>query len=213
MAARIVVEAEAVDRLAELSLDVDLIEKVVRRAEAEAATCTAFDPPMMGGLMRYGRSTRFLREELVPAGWDFDNPRNFCRTIHPSRAFAVVATSGDENTGNSELTPATKNPKGYATIEAVAVNEQLAFDFPDFDFGVASKDTEQLVTWFLLYHVFDDEIRAELSQPSQMNGGTITEWAERIILPSFPRDDDALPAEQAPDGDDQGEYVVEVNRR
>jgi hypothetical protein len=83
MAARVRAEGEAVDRLAELGLTVELIERVVRRADAEASICTALDPPIMEGLTRWGRTNRFLREELLPVGWRFDNPRNLPRTIHP----------------------------------------------------------------------------------------------------------------------------------
>ena len=207
------VEDEALRRLSELGLSVEIIERVLRRAEAEAATCTAFDPPIMAGFMRYGRSIRFLREELVPAGWDFDSPRNFCRTIHPSRKLAVVATSGDEGTGDPELTPTTKYPKGYATAHAVETNGQLALDFPDFPVEEEAADAEQLSTWFLLYRVTDDEFRAEISLPNAMVGGSISDWLERIILPAFPRDDDALAPITAPDEGDEGRYVVEVNRR
>jgi hypothetical protein len=207
------VEGEALDRLAELGLSVEIIEKALRRAEAEAATCTAFDPPIMAGFMRYGRTIRFLREDLVPAGWDFDNPRNFCRTIHPSRKFAVVATSGDEGTGIPKLTPTTKYPKGYATVQAVETNGQLALDFPGIEVEEKVSEVAQLATWFLLYRVTEDEIRAEVSLPNGMVGGNITDWLERIILPAFPRDDDGLATVTVPDDDDLGEYVVEVNRR
>lgn len=213
MSARVIVEGGSLERLAELGLSVEIIERALRRAEAEAATCTAFDPPMMAGCMRYGRTTRFLREDLVPAGWDFDNPRNFCRTIHPNRKFAVVATSGDEGTGNPKLTPTTKYPKGYATVHAVETNGQLALDFPGFAVDEEVADVEQLSTWFLLYRVTDEEFRAEISLPSVMVGGSITDWLERIILPAFPREDTALAAIIAPDDDDDGRYVVEVNRR
>ena len=213
MSVQVRVEDDAQIRLAELGLSMEIIERVLRRAEAEAATCTAFDPPIMAGFIRYGRTIRFLREELVPAGWEVDNPRNFCRTIDPSRKFALVATSGDEGTGNPDLTPTTKNPKGYATAHAVETNGQLALDFPGLEVEEESVDVEQLATWFLLYRVTGQEFRAEISLPNAMVGGSISDWMERIILPAFPREDDALGAITAPDEGDEGRYVVEVNRR
>lgn len=208
MSARVLTDREALDRLAGLGLTVELIERVLRHADAEAATCTAFDPPIMSGFMRYGRTVRFMREELVPNGWDIDNPRNFCRTIHPSRRFALVATSGDEATGNPKAVPTTKYPKGYATVRAVETNGQLALDL-----GIEDEHDgdEQLSTWFLLYYVTDDGFQAEISLPNGMIGGSITDWMERIILPVVPRDVPALPADLGPDDGDG--YVVEVNRR
>jgi hypothetical protein len=223
MAGGVLVEGEAVDRLAELGLSVELIERVVRRADAEASTCTPLDPPILEGLTRWGRTTRFLREELIPAGWSFDNPRNLARTIHPSGEFAIVATSGDELTGvagqlgQADLRPTTKYPKGYATVRAVEYNEQLTLDFEDFELpdNARAADAGALLTWLLMFHVDEDGFRVELSLPDAIVDGRITSWAERIILPLYPREDDTIDSVMTPDdGDDQdGGIVVEVNRR
>jgi hypothetical protein len=195
-----------------------MFERVIRRADAEASTCTPLDPPIMEGLTRWGRMNRFLREELIPAGWTVDNPRNLPRTIYPSGEFAIVATTGDELTGLVDLLPTTKYPKGDATIRAVEINEQLALDFGDFDLGAddaQATDGGDLLTWFMLFHVDEDGFRVELSLPDAILDGRITSWAERIILPVFPRDDDRLDVLMPPGGDDQDEevVVVEVQRR
>jgi hypothetical protein len=108
MASLVHVDDKAVDRLAELGLSIEIVERVVRRADAEASICTALDPPIMEGLTRWGRTNRFLREELVPAAWSYDNPHLLPRTIHPSGEFAIVATTGDELTGLVDLQPTTK---------------------------------------------------------------------------------------------------------
>ena len=217
MAARVLVDGEAVDRLAELGLTAEIVERVVRRADAEASTCTMLDPPIMEGLMRWGRTTRYLREELIPAGWRFDNPSNLARTIHPSSEFAIVATTGDELTGLAGLLPTTRYAKGYATVRAVETNEQLALDFGDFDLGRDDgfAETGDVLTWFMLFHTGEDGFRVEVSLPDAIVDGWITSWAERIILPVFPRDDDRLADLTMPgDADDQdGGILVEVNRR
>jgi hypothetical protein len=216
MASLVHVEDKAVDWLAELGLSVEIVERVVRRADAEASMCTALDPPIMEGLTRWGRTNRFLREELIRAGWGYDNPRLLARTIHPSGEFAIVATTGDELTGLMDVQPTTKYPKGFATIQAVEINEQLALDFGDFAPGSADGQATEgdLRTWFLLFNVDDDGFRVELSLPDAIVDGRITSWAERIILPVFPRDDDRLAALMMPGGDEHdGEIVVAVNRR
>jgi hypothetical protein len=207
----VLVEKRAVDRLAELGLTVEMIERVVRRADAEASTCTALDPPIMEGLTRWGRTNRYLREELVPAGWTFDNPRNLARTIHPSGQFAIVAATGDELTGLANLLPTTKYVRGDATAHAVQANfEQLTL----FDLGPHDDDAGELLTWFLLFHSDEDEFRAELSLPTQIIEGRITGWAERIVLPPFPRDNRYRVALDGPVSDGQDEHVVvEIRRR
>ena len=216
MSARVLVESEASGRLAELGLTIELIERVVRRADAEASMCTALDPPMMEGLTRWGRMNRFLREELIPAGWRFDNPRNLPRTIHPSGEFAIVATTGDELTGLAGLLPATKYLKGDATVQAIVINEQLTLDFGDFAPGpddIPVGGSGEMLTWFMMFHTEEEAFRVELSLPNAITDGRITSWAERIILPVFPRDDDRLTSPVTPDRDDLDEVVVEVTRR
>ena len=215
MQSRVWVDDKAVDRLAELGLTVPMVERVVRRAEAEVATCTPLDPSIMPGLTRWGRTTRFLREELIPLGWTYDNPRNLPRTIYPARTHAIVATAGDELTGVAELPPATKYPKGYATQLAVEVNEQLTLDFGDFDLSAAdgsSPASGGILTWFLLFRVCEDGFQVELSLPDQIEGGRITSWAERIILPLFPLMPQP-PLEGRRDEDGPDDIVVEVSRR
>ena len=214
MSARVLAGSEASGRLAELGLTIELIERVVRRADAEASICTALDPPIMEGLTRWGRMNRFLREELIPAGWRFDNPRNLPRTIHPSGEFAIVATTGDELTGLAGLLPATKYLKGDATVQAITVNEQLTLDFGDFGARPGPVGgSGDMLTWFMMFHTDEEAFRVELSLPNAITDGRITSWAERIILPVFPRDDDRLTSPVTPDRDDLDEVVVEVTRR
>jgi len=216
MTSRTFIQAEATDRLAELGLTVELLQRVIRRADAEATTCTALDPPNLTGFLRWGRTARFLREELIPAGWGFDNPRNLPRTIHPGGEFAIVATSGDSATGVIGFTPTTKYPKGIATVEAVESNLQLALEFGDDVFGAPGDqdpaDHDNLMTWILLFHVAEDEIRLELSLPDSIIDGQIASWSERIILPALPYSDDPFAGIGRPD-DGEDEVVVEVNRR
>lgn len=204
MSTQLWVEEKATDRLADLGLSQEMLERVIRRADAEAQHCSAFDPPLLEGLTRWGRATRYLREELVPQGWSFDNPRNFARTIHPAGDFAIVITTGDELTGVPGMMPGTKHPKGYETALAVAANAQLSFDFgPQF-----SHHGSDIITWFLMFHSDEREHRVELSLPGGFSGGVITHWDERIILPPLPR-------AQAPTEPDQihPDVIVEVAPR
>ena len=207
----VLVDEAAVDRLADLGLNADLIEGVVRQADAEVSMCTELDPPILAGLTRWAKTSRFLREELIPHGWTYDNPRNLARTIHPSGEFAIVAATGDELTGLADVLPGTRYRKGDATIAAVQANEQLAFDFGDFVTG--TPDAGAILTWVLLFHADDDEFRVELSLPDRIEDGRITRWAERIILPPFPRDQAALTLEDDLEDDRHDHVVVEVIRR
>lgn len=207
---QVLVAQRAVTRLDALGLDVGLIERVVRRADAEASMCTELDPPIMEGMTRWGRTTRFLREELVPLGWSYDNPRNLARTIHPSGEFALVAATGDEFTGVPDVQPSTKYRKGEATVAAVSLNVQLAFDFPGYGEAGDDDGDHPLLTWFLLFYPDEHEFRAEVSLPDGIMDGRICSWAERIILPAYSREPEPLFRDMpvAPE-----HVVVEVSRR
>jgi hypothetical protein len=41
--------------------------------------------------------------------------------------------------------------------------------------------------WFLLYYAGEDAFQVELSLPEAIDGGRITRWTERILLPVIPR--------------------------
>lgn len=178
------------DRLAELDLSVDIITRALSRADAETLPCTELDPPIMEGLLRWGRTTRFLREELVGRGWSFDNPRNLARTIHPSGDFAIVVATGDERTALADYEAGPKHSKGFATEQAIHANGQLSFEFGSLvhiSRAGQAAGVGPLRTWFLLYYAGEDFFQVELSLPEAMDAGRITRWTERILLPPVSR--------------------------
>jgi hypothetical protein len=173
------------DRLAELGLKAEFFEFALRGADAEARTYTLFDPPNMAGMARYARMVRLLREQLVPLGWSYDNPRNLARTVSPDRRVAIVTALGDAATGVPHVPPSTRYEKGLATVEAVNRNFlQLTLPMDLGDDQPVEEQVDGVVTWVLLYAVTETEIRAELSLPDSMVEGYIDTWLERIILPS-----------------------------
>jgi hypothetical protein len=201
-------------RLAELGLTAEILQVAILAGEAEARVHTALDPPTAGGMNRYYRTVRVLREQLVPKGWHYDNRRHLARTINPDRSLAIVVALGDEVTGNPDplVQPSTRHETGVTVEEAVATNiKQLAlFDLPA---PAALSDAfGGLTTWVLLRYPTHTEIRYELSLPSKIADRQITQWRERIVLP--PEKPEAQP--QIGDGPDEPlapELDVLVQRR
>lgn len=178
-------------RLSELGLSVDVIARALRRADAETLTSTDLDPPIMEGLLRWGRTTRFLREELVGQGWSYDNPRNLARTIHPSGDFAIVVATGDEWTALADHEAGPKHSRGFATEQAIHANGQLSFEFGSLIQVTRAGQAAGLGglrTWFLLYYAGEGAFQVELSLPEAIENGRITQWTERILLPALPRE-------------------------
>ncbi|SCD70117.1 hypothetical protein GA0115240_12049 [Streptomyces sp. DvalAA-14] len=191
VAAVTVVHAEGVrarNRLAELGLSADGIERALRRAEAERNFCTPLDPVSLPGNIFWGRTVRFLREQYIPMGWSSASPSNVPLLIAPSGEFAVTASSGSVETGYAALKPSTRYPKGTAVAQRVQTNRQLLL-FSDAQAEPQEQETgDGIPTWFLLYQHSKTEngirLHAELSLPNDTGSrGKIDTWHERIILP------------------------------
>jgi hypothetical protein len=181
-------DAAAVSRLAKLDLTPQDLTVALRGADTEARKWTKLAPPMMSGMVRWGKTNELLRDRLVQRGWSHDNPKGLPRTISQDREFAIVATTGDSATGLADSNPSTKYAKGVQTVRAIGRNLQLAFDFPGVDMAEAlwavANEEEPLATWLLLYHVAPEQIRAELSLANGIDlRGHVSAWIERIILP------------------------------
>ncbi|MFH5824355.1 hypothetical protein [Georgenia sp. AZ-5] len=209
----VAIENAAEGRLHQLGLSSDLLVRALLRADAEAKLTTGLEPPTAEGTTRYAKTVRYVREELVPLNWGFDNSKHFCRTIHPSGAFSIVTSSGDVFTGVDipGMKPSTKYPKGDLTSLAVKQNaDQGVLDLGP-DYAVNPVDLKN--TWFLLQRVTDETIYAELSLPTAIANGLIIDWGERILLPQISRQDPlpTVTVEEPPSGGDA--YNVEVALR
>lgn len=215
----VAIDATAKHRVHDLGLTTDLILRALLRADAEAKHTTALEPPTAEGTIRYLKTVRFLREELVPLGWDIGNYKNFCRTIHPSHEFSIVTSSGDEFTGVDipDKMPCTKYPKGDLTALAVQQNAgQGVFDLGEEFAEPTVKPAELENIWFLLQRATPEYIYAELSLPTRIEDGMITGWQERIILPRISREGPeptaTVTVEEPPAGDGDA-YSVDVAMR
>jgi hypothetical protein len=173
------------------------------------SSCTANDAPFYPALSQWNRTVRVLREKLLVEGWSKSDDGNYCVVVNPGGSVAIAAASGCENTGNVLSSPTTKSAKGPSTVDAVLVNA-MQLHLP----GIVPPPTAQIengrVTWLLLFHCDERELRAELSLPASMgDDGRPDAWKERIILPTTPLD--PIVVDVAPDfGPD---FDVDVKRR
>ncbi len=210
-------EHGAVTRLSDLGLSVPLLHEALMRADGAAATATPFHPTSFEGYMRWAALVSAARESLTSLGWSFDDPQNLPRAVDPSGTFALVVSSGDEFTGVTYApvgSPSTKNPKGAMIKQAVEVNEQFTLDLgPRFSPPAPMTPSSDLVTWFLMYRYTPNEVFAEVSRPIAMAGAHVSEWAERILLPTVPRDPGFVFPAASDEPDDGDLYNVELSRR
>lgn len=173
---------DAMGRLDSLSLTSRVLQEAALWAyQYHASQVTDNEPVNSRGLTMYFKATRALRERLSDQGWTKDDPYGQARTVHPDKDIAIICAGGNENTGLCDFNPTTTSPKG--TMAAAAVpGQRTLFDVAAY---VAPMPGPQL--WYLLMHASKTELRLELSRPLVIRkGGVISEWAERVIIPSMP---------------------------
>lgn len=185
---------EVQSRLAELGLDPEALTQVIKRGYVAFTMCTPNDPPLFPGFAAWAQTVRALREYLLPQGWRRCDENNYSLVINPTKDMAIAVATGDDGTGRVDATPTTKSSKGPSTAEAVVANKaQLTFEFELPETATADDDSEEpadeRMTWLLLVHRGEGEVRSELSLPRSMGSdGRIDSWEERIVLGSMPID-------------------------
>lgn len=177
-------QARDVDqRLVLLGLDQEQLLHAARRWHFSWSNFTPNHPPVGIGISAWTEAVAALREQLLPLGWTRSDERNYALVFDPERSMAINVATGDAGTGRIDAVPSNKAPKGVSTADAISINQQqLELDLPVPDVPhIRGEDGP--ITWFLLLHRSDTEIRSELSLPSAMSpDGRITRWQERIIL-------------------------------
>ncbi|AMP74354.1 hypothetical protein RALBFv3_09370 [Ralstonia solanacearum] len=203
--------------LARLGLEEGRLAEIVKRGYVAFASCTPNDPPLYPGFSAWAAMVRALREYLLPEGWERCNDNNYSLVINPAGNVAIAVATGDDATGRKDTQPTTKSSKGPSTAEAVTSNQlQLDFGFPLIEVPEPARSVsseEQRMTWILLVHRAQGEVRCELSLPTSMGmDGRVDGWRERIILGAIPTDPDTVEI-TPPLPPDQPDINVDVKRR
>lgn len=175
------------NRLESLGLIYSGIRDAVLYGETFRDASTENDVQFLIGAIAWGKHMRGMRDWLVPIGWARLDVRNVPMIVHPSGEFAITVSSGDENTGNPDRSPKSKNAKGSATEDLVANNKQLTFFYAlPMPTPTPNKPMSGRMTWVLLIARINDEVFLELSLPNDMDeDGRVASWKERIILPTI----------------------------
>jgi hypothetical protein len=174
-------ELDTQERLAQLNLTELALTEAIKHGHLARTKLTANHPRIFYGYSTWAETVARLREVLLPLGWEKSDKGNYELAINVLQDLAIAVATGDECTGLQHLTPSNKCPKGTNTIEAININNQIDL-FAEL-IPAPSVNKDSLSTWILLYHFATDEIRCELSLPSEIGSdGRIKSWKERIIL-------------------------------
>lgn len=184
----ILVGEDAEKRLVELGLESEWLEMAVHRGYlAYRDTNHPHFPRTIAPINEWGFTNKFVRDELIPRDWKFDDSTGVALTISPDGSICISAVSGNVYTGNPDRTPSTKHPRGPLGRELIVGNQLELFS----EYAPAPPDPNPRgrLQYLLLYHFWESEdrvaLRAELSVPKATDKkGYIISWHERIMLPS-----------------------------
>lgn len=182
--------SEVTSRLLDLhpTLDENLLRECCEHGYRNRLEATELHPPTAAGTYQWHGTVYAAQSLLLERGWISKNVRNLPLIVSPDKTIQIAIMTGSSDTGLEHGQPENRAKKGPVlekAIKAITDNQQLellGIECPNERFS-----SKKLQLWILLYH-FDqtsseeNELRMELSSPSQFNGGKITDWDERIIL-------------------------------
>lgn len=205
-------EFEVESRLNEVfGLKAEDIRDVIMQGVFARKSCTMHHPRIFAGFIQWGETVRALRDKMSSMEWFASDDNNFPLCVHPSKNLVIAVQTGNQDTGlsDSNSNPSNRAPKGINTEQGIWSNQkQLSlFDsLPDFQY---LDKNENRVMWILLYNATPKEIRYELSLPSNINGGRICSWQERLVFPAITLNSDNFEIEN----DDGPEFDISIERK
>lgn len=96
---------EVTEALAQIGLTKEILRDAILRGEAGRDSCTANDAPGAPGFYAWAGTVRGLRDILTPRGWTRNDDVNYSRVINPDKSIAIAVVTGDEGTGNKDVSP------------------------------------------------------------------------------------------------------------
>lgn len=194
--------------LTKLGLTESEIQEVGKKIIVAFNQATKNDAASASGIYAYLTAVRALRDLLCPKGWKVVRCHNLETTENKDKTISILVSSGDINTGNPEITPKTKNPKGEQTRKVVYQNAKNEL-FYEFDLKHTSISKIKPF-WVFLYRIDKDmeQMRMEISLPIEMDyhGTKIDDWKKRIII--SPIDFKPSPVVSEPDFAEDFEFKI-----
>lgn len=201
--------SDAHRRLMEIGVPIEPVIHAVRAGYDGRGLCTPNDPPFIPGTEAWRYVVRTLRDGLLPLGWRKADPGNYSIVSSDERTINIVVASADKFVQSLGTNPRTRSLKGLYTEAAIARNSVTYDLFPETipeNIRVAAASLEY-PTWILMIYITDEEFRAELSFPAEIEEKMIVSWKERIFIPN----DETIVIEE--NVEDDSDFDIPVRRR
>jgi hypothetical protein len=118
-------------------------------------------------------------------GWERDDDGQISSIYDRKRGVKIAVCNTDDGTGITDRQPQNRSKKGAATDRAVSTNQTVFGSLLAESVNViqlSSEGSNGVVYWYLCVYCEGDVVRAELSCPSECEGGFFKTFRERIFL-------------------------------
>lgn len=184
---------EIANELERLGLTGKQVLEVVHAMAGARADTTENDPPGAAGWSAWRMGVRRCREVTIHdkrfPGWERDETGQMSSVINRRLGVRLLVANTDDGTAveAEDRFPQNRSRKGAATDRIVQGNQLSLFE--EFDptsnvvaFPATSEFSRELTSWYICVYVSGDRIRAEISCPTEIDGGYFADFSRRIIL-------------------------------
>lgn len=189
---------EVLNRLNDFDFSTEELLEVVGAMVAARNSCTENHPASAPGWYSWSEGGRRLREiGLMKADWFRDETNGVPAIINRKFGIKIAVCNTDDGTCRNEKdrVPQNRTKKGPATDRIAEENRQMIL--PGLEVAVsnvvpisAPRDAAGITVYYLCVYHEGDDVRAELSCPSETEGGYFSDFVERIFLIGGEDDDD-----------------------
>lgn len=219
MTSRILIKPiEVRNRLAEIGFTVEELLEVVAAMVAARNSCTENNPASAPGWMAWSEGCRRLREVGIPKGWRRDETGQIPSIVDEGRGLRLTVCNTDDGTCREGRTPQNRTKKGPATDRIADGNQGWLFDPTEAPkvspFARSKRQPGATAVYYLCVYHEGDDVRAELSCPSEVDAGFFSDFVEQIYLlgdDGGPGDGGVARRDEPPG--DGGEFEIPVTRK
>ncbi len=180
---------EVTNRLAERGTSKELMFALLDAMVTAKNECTENDPVGSRGWRAWQMGTRRNREIHVGIGdWEKDDTDQVPSIVSKKLGIRIVVCNTDDGTCIDAVGPQNSSKKGAGNERAIDANQTSLLDLlPKTQNNIVSlgrtlTSAGSMVTYYFCAHIAGDDVRAELSCPTNFEAGFFGEFAERIYI-------------------------------
>ena len=184
---------EVASELNLIGLSGEQVLEIVHAMAGAKADTTENDPPGAAGWSSWRMGIRRAREVTIHdrrfPDWERDEAGQISSVVNKVLGVRLLVANTDDGTGilTEGRYPQNRSKKGAATDRIVQSNQITCWEIMGeaenvIAFPVPSDREHGIVTWYVCVFAVGDELRAEVSCPTDVESGFFSDFSKRIVI-------------------------------